>query len=89
MNLSAFLYALLAALTGLSLGAGVVEEPRVAERSLASRAEVVRQVVLAVVREAGAPLAMVDAPRAILSIDGASLSLQGTPLDQRPSRRRE
>jgi hypothetical protein len=89
VNLLPILYALLAALTGLSLGSGVVEEPRVAQSSLASPIAVARQVAGVVVRAASVPVIFQQAPVAPRVIAGRPIVLTDLPLDNTPARRRE
>ncbi|UZK69857.1 hypothetical protein OKW76_01990 [Sphingomonas sp. S1-29] len=91
MNLLPFLYALLAAITGIAAGGTVIDEPRIAASAVGQRAQAV---AVAAARLVTSPLrASFEALRSrvapALRIDALRFALAFLPADERPARRRE
>ncbi len=87
VNVIAALYALLAALTGLSLGGGV--ELRAARPAVAASVSVAQVVATRIVRRVDPVAGIRQAPSLALDAPGAMLALVALPIDRIPARRRE
>lgn len=88
VNLFAILYALLAAVTGLSLGGNVVERP-VAASALTSAVQVEKLCAVIAERAPMVANAFRAAPVAARVVVGEPLALIDRPLSRMPGRRRE
>ncbi|WP_033921255.1 hypothetical protein [Sphingomonas sp. 37zxx] len=91
MNLLPFLYALLAAITGIAPGGAVIDEPRVAASAVGQRAQAV---AVAAARLVSVPLrasleTLRSQPTPAMTIETARFALMLLPVDERPARRRE
>ncbi|MEZ0496679.1 hypothetical protein [Sphingomonas sp. IW22] len=87
VNLLPILYALLAALTGLSLGG--VEDARASRPAVSAAIAVARQVAASTIEASRIVATFRPAPVAPRELNGTALSLVATPLDRMPARRRE
>ncbi|HTG38301.1 hypothetical protein [Sphingomonas sp.] len=87
MNLLPILYALLAAITGLSLGG--VDEARASRPAVSAAVQVARQVAASTIEASRIVATLRPDPVAPRIVAGQPLALIATPLNRMPARRRE